>query len=84
MWPEYNELLRSDVADMKNSAGREAGTIAGAMFLAPVRRRLPVGATSTSPAWRGTTATSRTGRKGSVGVGVRLLVDFVERTAAKK
>ncbi|MEP7029231.1 MAG: leucyl aminopeptidase, partial [Candidatus Eisenbacteria bacterium] len=32
-WPEYKELLRSDIADMKNSGGREAGTIAGAMFL---------------------------------------------------
>ena len=32
-WPEYNELNRSNVADMKNTGGRGAGSIAAAMFL---------------------------------------------------
>ena len=33
LFPEYAELLRSDIADIKNSGGRAAGTIYGAMFL---------------------------------------------------
>ncbi len=31
--PEYDVALRSDVADMKNAAGREAGAITAAVFL---------------------------------------------------
>jgi leucyl aminopeptidase len=33
LWKEYGELLRSDIADMKNIGGREAGTITAACFL---------------------------------------------------
>jgi len=33
LWDDYRELLKSDVADIKNSGGRAAGTIAGAWFL---------------------------------------------------
>jgi len=33
LWDEYRELLKSDIADVKNSAGRGAGTIAGGWFL---------------------------------------------------
>src|SRR5947209_10986081 len=33
LWEEYRELVKSDVADVKNSGGRAAGTIAGAWFL---------------------------------------------------
>jgi leucyl aminopeptidase len=33
LWKEYNDLLRSDIADMKNIGGREAGTITAACFL---------------------------------------------------
>ena len=33
VWEEYDELLRSDIADMKNSSGRPAGAIAAACFL---------------------------------------------------
>ena len=33
LWEEYRELLKSDVADVKNSAGRGAGTIVGGWFL---------------------------------------------------
>ncbi len=30
---EYRELYRSDVADLKNVGGRQAGSITGAMFI---------------------------------------------------
>jgi len=32
-WDEYGELLKSDVADMKNIGGREAGAIIAGKFL---------------------------------------------------
>jgi leucyl aminopeptidase len=34
MWDDYKELIKSDVADIKNSGGRPAGTISAALFLA--------------------------------------------------
>jgi leucyl aminopeptidase len=33
LWDEYKELIKSDVADVKNSGGRPAGSISAAMFL---------------------------------------------------
>ena len=33
LYPEYGDLIRSPIADMKNSGGRPAGTIFGAMFI---------------------------------------------------
>jgi leucyl aminopeptidase len=33
LWDDYKELIKSDVADMKNSGGRAAGAITAAMFL---------------------------------------------------
>jgi len=33
MWADFKELIRSDVADVKNSGGRAAGTITAALFL---------------------------------------------------
>lgn len=33
MWKDYDEMVKSDVADIKNAGGRGAGTIFGAKFL---------------------------------------------------
>ncbi len=33
MWDDYKELIKSDIADIKNSGGRPAGTITAALFL---------------------------------------------------
>ena len=33
LFPEYADLIKSPIADMKNSGGRPAGTIFGAMFI---------------------------------------------------
>ena len=33
MWDEYKELIKSDVADLKNTGGRGAGSITAALFL---------------------------------------------------
>ena len=34
MFDEYKDLIKSDVADMKNSGGRQAGSITAALLLA--------------------------------------------------
>jgi leucyl aminopeptidase len=33
LWPEYEEQIKSDTADIKNTGGRAAGTITAALFL---------------------------------------------------
>jgi leucyl aminopeptidase len=33
MWDDYKELIKSDVADVKNSGGRPAGAVTAALFL---------------------------------------------------
>jgi leucyl aminopeptidase len=76
-WSEYFDLLRSDVADQKNSAGREAGTIVGAMFLAPFAEGTPwVHMDIAGTAWND--KDKPYAPKGSSGVAVRLLLDLLE------
>ena len=41
LWDEYKELIKSDVADMKNSGGRAGGTISAAMFLKEFAEEYP-------------------------------------------
>ena len=41
LWDEYKELIKSDVADIKNSGGRAAGTITAALFLAEFAEGYP-------------------------------------------
>ncbi|MDF2772787.1 MAG: cytosol aminopeptidase, partial [Geminicoccaceae bacterium] len=41
LWDEYKELIKSDVADMKNTGGRAAGTITAAMFLREFAEEYP-------------------------------------------
>ena len=33
LWEEYDEMLKSDIADIKNIGGKEAGAITAAKFL---------------------------------------------------
>lgn len=79
MFPEYQEQIKSTVADIKNVGGRDAGTITAACFLSRFVE-------STQP-WAhidiaGTAYDMSGGRsyvpKGAVGVGVRLLYRFVQ------
>jgi leucyl aminopeptidase len=41
LWDDYKDLIRSDVADMKNSGGRAAGTITAALLLAEFADEYP-------------------------------------------
>ncbi len=78
LYPEYKETLKSSVADMKNSAGRKASSCKGAAFL----QQFIIGKTS----WAhldiaGTAYLSETKvyhPTFATGVGVRLLIDFLE------
>jgi len=41
LWDDYKDLIKSDVADMKNSGGRAAGTITAALLLAEFADEYP-------------------------------------------
>ena len=51
LWDDYKELIKSDVADIKNSGGRAAGTITAALFLKEFAEAIH-GCISTLPAPR--------------------------------
>lgn len=76
LWEEYAEQIKSDVADVKNTGGRPAGTITGAAFLSKFAEglrwaHLDIAGT----AW--TDKEKPYHPKGSTGVGVRLLVQML-------
>ena len=76
LWAEYREMVKSDVADIKNVAGRDAGAITAGAFL---------GAFTNSYRWAhldiAGTAWNRKGISymptGSTGAGVRILAELL-------
>ena len=81
VWPlplkeEYEELIKSEIADVKNAGGREAGAIQGGLFLKKFVGDTPwVHLDIAGPVW---TEKERPYRpKGPTGFGVRLLVEFL-------
>src|SRR3989449_641052 len=80
LWDEYRELLKSDIADVKNSGGRGAGTIAGGWFL----REFVDGYPWVHLDIAGTAYTDGEGPhqvKGPTAVGVRLFTEFILKRA---
>ena len=82
LWEEYTKQIESDVADIKNSGGRPAGTITAGAFLAEFAPRthwahLDIAGT----AYRSEAPASYL-RKGATGWPTRLLVEWV-RTRAR-
>src|SRR5690625_392079 len=76
LWPEYDEQLKSNFADMANVGGKGAGTITAACFLERFCKdyrwaHLDIAGT----AWNSGTA------KGSTGRPVPLLVEYLRRVA---
>jgi leucyl aminopeptidase len=76
-WEEYDELIKSDLAEIKNIGGPEGGSITAGKFLARFTDYPFIHFDIAGPAflmsrdsWRG---------KGGTGVGVRLLFDFLKR-----
>lgn len=82
LWEEYGELMRSDIADLKNAAGPAAGTISAGWFLKQF-----AGKTRWAHLDIAGTAWEEKGRpylpKGATGVGVRLLVEYLRGAAGK-
>jgi len=74
-WDEYSELLRSDIADIKNVGGNDAGAITGGKFLAHFAPHPFVHLDIAGVAWAKTAEGYRT--SGGTGIGVRLLYDFL-------
>ena len=82
MFDEYKELIRSDVADMKNSGGRQAGSISAALLLAEFVDgaawvHLDIAGTATSDKSAGHLV------KGATGVPVRTLAQLAMNLAAR-
>jgi leucyl aminopeptidase len=75
LYDEYEELISSDYADIKNSGGRGAGTITAALFLKHFVSypwvHLDIAGTGIAPKPGAYTP------KGGTGVGVRLLIDWL-------
>ncbi len=80
MFDEYKALIKSDVADMKNSGGRQAGSITAALLLAEFVDgaawvHLDIAGTSTAAGTKGYQV------KGASGVPVRTLAQLACRLA---
>ncbi|ARA92583.1 leucyl aminopeptidase [Rhodothermaceae bacterium RA] len=82
MYREYGDLLKSDVADIKNIGGREAGTITAAKFLEHFVSYPWLHVDIAGPAFLDTPKPYRP--RGGTGFGVRLLVDFLRDYANPK
>jgi leucyl aminopeptidase len=86
LWPEYDEQIKSGIADIKNTGGRPAGAITAAWFLAHFVNGRPwlhldiAGTAWTEGGW-GELPPYLT-KDTATGVGVRLLVHFARLWAA--
>lgn len=82
MWPEYKELIKSNIADMKNAGARGAGSIMAAFFLKEFVddrpwAHLDIAGVDFYDAEKGVLV------KGASGIPVRTLVALVEDLAAR-
>jgi leucyl aminopeptidase len=76
LWDDYDELIKSDVADVKNIGDGTAGTIVGGAFLKKFAEGYPwVHLDIAGTAWD-VKGSSYIPSKGGTGYGVRLLVQF--------
>lgn len=80
LFEEYKEQIKSDIADLKNTGGRAAGTITAGLFVAHFAADTPwlhidIAGTANSDKENGYNV------KGASGVGVRTLVELIRRLA---
>jgi len=83
LWDDYYDLIKSDVADVKNTGGRPGGTITAAAFLSKfigkaVWAHLDIASTDWSDKEKAYLP------KGPTGVGVRLLIQFLRNRARSR
>jgi leucyl aminopeptidase len=80
LWDEYRDLVKSDIADVKNSGGRGAGSIAGGWFLREFVEGYPwVHLDIAGTAYTETESAFQS--KGPTAFGVRLFSEFLLRRA---
>lgn len=86
LWDGYCDLIKSDIADMKNAGGRDGGVITAACLLSKFVEKFPwVHLDIAATAW--TEKDRPYTPKGATGLGCRLLTQFLrdyERTEGKK
>jgi leucyl aminopeptidase len=76
LWEEYGDSIKSDIADMKNIGGREAGAITAGKFLQNFVDYPWIHLDIAGPAFLSSRDQYRT--KGGTATGVRLLIDFLK------
>ncbi len=79
MWDEYKEMLKSDIADMKNIGGIDAGAITAGKFLEHFTDYPYIHLDIAGPAFISKASSYRTA--GATGVGVRLFYSFIKAKA---
>ncbi|MDT8441950.1 MAG: leucyl aminopeptidase [Desulfuromonadales bacterium] len=83
LWPEYDRQLKSDIADVKNTGGRPAGTITAAAFLQRfVDKARWAHLDIAGTAWNDEARPYAP--KGGSGVGVRLLLRFLRNLTVER
>lgn len=75
-WNDYNESLKSDIADLKNIGGRYAGAITAGKFLEHFTDYPFIHLDIAGPSFNKTVDSYR--GKGGSGIGIRLLYDFLK------
>jgi leucyl aminopeptidase len=83
LWDDYRDLMKSDIADVKNTGGRPAGSISAGWFLREFVDGFPWAHLDIA----GTAYSDRedpTRVKGPTGMGVRLFTEFVLARATRK
>ena len=76
MWDEYAEQIKSEIADMKNIGGAEAGAITAAKFLEHFTDYPYIHLDIAAPSFLSKASSYRP--IGGTGVGVRLFFDFIK------
>lgn len=79
LWEEYGESIKSDIADMKNIGGKDAGMITAGKFLEKYTDFPWIHLDIAGPAFLNSPDHYRT--KGGTAVGVRLLIEFLKDMA---
>jgi leucyl aminopeptidase len=77
LFEEYGEQIKSDVADVKNTGGRPAGTITAAFFLSKFAKGMPWAHLDVAGKEMTDKGRNPYTPKGATGVGVRLFVQLL-------
>jgi leucyl aminopeptidase len=81
MWEEYHQMVKSEIADLKNLAGRAAGSITAGTFLAAFVGDYPFAHLDVAGTAWADRPIKPYDTQGGTGVGVRLLTEFLMQYA---